>query len=334
MTREDRDRIVEWLTKEAGLGADLRYTGTPRRGYRVPPGAGLVKGDVDDPLGLDALLRTGFAGSLATELNLQTPMFQPVGGMDHIAKALAARVPRITLGASVQAIEQPAGGVRVRYRDARGVDRLAEGTFCVSTLPLPVLSEITADLVPEMKAAIGAVRYASTGKIGLQFKRRFWEQDDGIYGGISKTDLPISQILYPSYGYLSQKGVLVGYYHNGDPAKAMGDLPPAQRLARALEQGAQIHPQYPTEFETAFSVAWHRVPFNRGGWAQFTEAQRRAEYQRLIEPDRGLYLAGDHTTYLAGWMAGAFASARRVVQAVHERASREASLTAASVSSR
>ena len=38
-----------------------------------------------------------------------------------------------------------------------------------------------------MKSAIDAVPYAGAVKIGLQFKRRFWEEDDAIYGGISYT---------------------------------------------------------------------------------------------------------------------------------------------------
>ena len=49
-----------------------------------------------------------------------------------------------------------------------------------------------------MQAAIDAVPYAPAVKIGLQFKRRFWEEDEAIYGGISFTDLPIQQIAYPN----------------------------------------------------------------------------------------------------------------------------------------
>ena len=147
-----------------------------------------------------------------------------------------------------------------------------------------------------------------------------------------RSDLPITQILYPSTGFLSKKGVVVGYYQNGPTAAAMGERPPAERLTRALEQGGQIHPQYAKEFETAFSIAWQRVPWNRGGWAQWTESQRRVEYHALNAPDRHLYLCGDHLTYTSGWMAGAFESARRVVQAIHERASREASVSTQTVS--
>ena len=48
-----------------------------------------------------------------------------------------------------------------------------------------------------MADAIAAVPYAAAIKIGLQFKRRFWEEDEPIYGGITMTDLPIQQIGYP-----------------------------------------------------------------------------------------------------------------------------------------
>ena len=34
-----------------------------------------------------------------------------------------------------------------------------------------------------MSTAIENVYYDSSTKIGLKFKRRFWEQDDQIYGG-------------------------------------------------------------------------------------------------------------------------------------------------------
>ena len=41
-----------------------------------------------------------------------------------------------------------------------------------------------------MLNAVNVVRYDAAIKIGLQFKRRFWEQDEHIFGGISYTDLP------------------------------------------------------------------------------------------------------------------------------------------------
>ena len=95
-------------------------------------------------------------------------------------------------------------------------------------MPLPVVAALrVADFEPDVKTAIAAVPYAAAGKIGLQFSRRFWEEDDAIFGGISKTDQEIAQIVYPSSGYLGAKGVLIGYYQNGVNAAAM-----ARRTAR------------------------------------------------------------------------------------------------------
>ena len=67
-----------------------------------------------------------------------------------------------------------------------------------------------------MADAISAVPYEASIKIGLQFKRRFWEQDEAIYGGISYTDLPISLIGYPNTGFGDRgKGVLLGTHAFG-----------------------------------------------------------------------------------------------------------------------
>lgn len=53
--------------------------------------------------------------------------------------------------------------------------------------------------------------YGASVKSGLQFKRRFWEQDDGIYGGISFTNQPNALIGYPNFNFFSKgKGVLQG----------------------------------------------------------------------------------------------------------------------------
>ena len=80
-----------------------------------------------------------------------------------------------------------------------------------------------------------------------------------------------------------------------------------------------IHPQYDKEFEKSFSVSWHKVPYSMGGWALYSAEDRNKLYPALIQPDRQVYFAGEHTSHLNAWMAGAFESARSVVAAVHSR---------------
>jgi hypothetical protein len=45
-------------------------------------------------------------------------------------------------------------------------------------------------------------------------------------------------------------------------------------------------------------------------------------YPVLLEPDRRLYLDGDHLTNMNAWMNGAFESARHVATAIHARVGR------------
>ncbi len=87
------------------------------------------------------------------------------------------------------------------------------------------------------------------------------------------------------------------------------------RKAVALEQGGRIHPQYAAEFDNAFSVAWHKVRWNKGSWSATPPATKT----KLKEPQGRVYLAGDHLD-LNAWMQGAFESARYVATAIHARA--------------
>jgi monoamine oxidase len=40
-----------------------------------------------------------------------------------------------------------------------------------------------------MKAAIDAAAYASAVKFGVQFSRRFWEEDEQIFGALAGVQL-------------------------------------------------------------------------------------------------------------------------------------------------
>ena len=64
-------------------------------------------------------------------------------------------------------------------------------------------------------------------------------------------------------------------------------MPPAERVKRAVEFGAQIHPQYLTEFENGVSVAWHRVPFTLGCAGDWSDEARKAHYNDLWRSTAG-----------------------------------------------
>lgn len=328
MSQEDVDKLMEYLKAEGDLNIDKMYKSSERRGYKINPGAGRKPGEYADPNQLREILYSGFTHPAFQNVgeytyNQQPIMLQPVGGMDQIPKAFEKRVKdKIVYQAEVKEIRKKENGVNIVYKDKNGLVQELKGDFCICTIPLPVLKGIASDLSPQVKKAAESVPYMNTGKIGLQFKRRFWEEDDHIYGGITKTNMNITQIFYPSTGFLTQKGILVGYYHFHNMAAEMGNLSLVDREKKALLEGGKIHPQYPTEFENSFSFAWQNIPFSQGGWAAYTNEIRKEHYDALIEPDGNIYFAGEHTTYLTAWMAGAFTSAHNAVDAIHQRVSK------------
>ena len=319
----DRERLVEFLRKDGALTNKGRYVSSPRRGYVVSPGAFDQSGQIDSPHALKDLMAINYGDQFGTDQPVPQQMFQVKGGTDGLPRALAAKLgSRLQLGVTVTAVRKQGAGVLVRWKNTRGVDSEMSAAFCVLAVPLTVLKDMPVDLSPEMREAVQSVPYVPAGKIALQFSRRFWEEDDHIFGGISRTDQEISQIVYPSSGFLQKKGVLIGYYLFGDAAREMSARPPLERERVALEQGSKLHPQYPSCFESSFSIAWDRTKHSLGGWAQYSNTQRRLYYKTLCEPDGPLYLAGDHLSYLSGWLAGALGSARGVAQKIHERATR------------
>jgi monoamine oxidase len=324
MSQEDGAKVIEYLRAEGGLDIDKLYRASARRGYIEPPGAGDRPGSIAEPHKLLDLIQSGllepdFYNVAEYTYELQMTMFQAVGGMDNIAKALEKKVAgSLKLGSEVKSVLNVPEGVKVTYKDSKGEHQLS-GDYCICTIPLPVLSNIEHNFASEVSRAIDFVPYNATGKIGLQFKRRFWEEDEHIFGGITHTNNDLTQIFYPSNDYLGRKGVLIGYYNFNEKAKAVGELGMAEREKLALDKGSLIHPQYRQEFETSFSVSWHKTKYNMGGWAVYNGEARKAHYPALLKPDKNVYFAGEHTTYLTAWMAGAFESARSVVTALHGR---------------
>jgi monoamine oxidase len=324
MSREDVEKVIEYLRAEGGLDVDKLYKASARRGYVETPGPGDREGKFGDPNALLDLLRSGlldadFYNVAEYTYELQGTLFQAVGGMDRIAAGFEKKVGALVRhGAEVSSIRNVEQGVKVVYRVA-GDEKTIEAPYCICTIPLPVLSNIDHNFASDASRAIDSIAYMSTGKIGLQFKRRFWEEDEGIYGGITHTNNQLTQIFYPSYDYLNGKGILIGYYNFNEKAVATGNLTYPEREKLALDKGSLIHPQYRKEFETSFAVSWHKTKYNLGGWALYSAEERQTLYRALLVPDGQVYFAGEHLTYLNAWMAGALESARSVVAALHSR---------------
>jgi monoamine oxidase len=331
VTREDQEILLQALRSWGALDRNYSYNANLRsaeyRGYAVAPGGGLTAmPEPSEPATLSDILKSHLWRYLQNfaNYNFQTTMFQPVGGMDMIGKAFAKELGDIIrYNAKVTKIQQGDQRVTVTYVDTASpaIVQTATAHWCVCTIPLSILGQIELDVGAPMRAAIDAVPYAGSVKVGLQFKRRFWEEDDAIYGGISYTDLPIRQIAYPNTGYnRSGRGVLLGaYLFDGANSYEFTAMQPQERVARAVEFGAALHPQYPAEFENGIAVAWHRVPFTLGCSGDWSEDARKQHYANLCQVDGRIVLAGEHASALPAWQEGAILSALDAITRLHER---------------
>jgi monoamine oxidase len=323
----DKEIFLDYLRSEGYLTkGDFKYVGTEGRGMDINPGAGVDPGPGKEsaPFPLADILHSQTWRTLRSVSNFdqQRTMFQPTGGMDQLPVSgfYPKLKPIIRMQHVVSKISQTPDKVEVFYTDAKGQKGSITGDYIICTIPLSVLKTLDIQVSEPFKKAMSGVSYAVVNKIGIQMKRRFWEEDHAIYGGHIYVDDPeISTISLPSTGWLGQKGVILGYYGNGAAGAKVSALSPEGRRTLAIAAGQKVFPQYAECAESAFSVSWHRIPFNMGGWAQWTEEGRKEFYPTLCEPDGRIYLAGEHLSYLTGWQEGGIESAWQQIAKLHKR---------------
>ena len=319
---EDKERVLELLRSFGRLDPDFLYQGSSRNGYAGDTvNAGLSGGKINDRLDFSELLRSefwNFRMNFTEGLNQNPTLFQPVGGMDRIADAFRDRIGHlIRYGSIVREIRRSGDGARVAVRDATsGAEDSIEADFVVCSIPASILKDVPNDFEAETNAAIRSVQYVPAVKVAFQMKRRFWEDDLGIYGGISWTDQDITQIWYPAGGYHSADGVVMGAYIWDDgPCQRYTDMTPSRRLEAAAGEGAKVHRNYRSDIVDGASVAWAKKTFQNGAWA----TSDTTAPPRLNKPDGAVYFAAEHVTALPGWQEGSMIAAHAAVDAIGKR---------------
>jgi monoamine oxidase len=320
------------LTKtEAGGRTSYSYKNQwGRAGYEIPPGLAREPARPLSPLALDDILRSRVWDDFIfrdAEYFWQTSLLEPVGGMDNFVKGFA-RQPLarqagtieglVRFGAKVGAIEVSSDEVIIAFEDVGGMNALAVD-YCISTIPMPIFKDLPTNLPAAYMTAARRLPVQAAGKVGWQAER-FWETRDQIYGGISWTTDAITQIWYPSSGYLSAKGTLTGAYMYGPPADAFNAQPLAERLRIAKEQGEKLHPGYSNYVERGVAIGWNNMEFARIGWADEGDPAFGANAEILATPQGRFHIAGDQVTYWSGWQEGAIISTLDAVKSIDRHA--------------
>jgi monoamine oxidase len=330
VTKEDQEILLRALRDWGALDSNYEYVkgiaSSNKRGFERDPGGGLSAVPIpSNPDPLDQVLNGGLwtaIKQMSDHLH-QYSIFQPKGGMGSIGKALGKELgPLIQYNSKVIDIRQDDKGVTVTYVDTvkGGPPRTATAGYCICTIPLPVLSQIPMTVGPKLKAAIDHMGYHPSMKVGLQFKRRFWEEDEQIYGGITYTDMPNVSIGYPNYNFFDRgKGVLLGAYVSGPESYGYTAKSPEERIKETLYWVSKVHPQAIAEFECGAAVSWHRVPWILGCASVWTEKTRAAHYENLCAMDGRIVLAGEHCSYLSAWQEGSVTSATDALKRLHAK---------------
>ena len=306
------------------------YSGSTRDGCTIT----VYKGCTPDPnekLALKELLSSEFWNHRfyqSFEYEWQPTLFQPVGGMDKIVDGFKRKVGKlIQYETEVLHMETRDDGVTVTVRDLKtGKRTQMKADYCISNIPLPILSKIDNNFADDFDKAVAQCVYDPTCKLGWQANQRFWENDQNqIYGGISYTDDPITQMWYPSYDYFTKNGTLTGVYNYDEDAIRFGNMSLEERIATARKGAIKLHPEFAdtklVPSDKAISIAWQNIPNEGGGWANWNpnNEDHGKAYTRLLRPERRFYVVGDQVSQLPGWQEGAMMSAEHVVRQIGQR---------------
>ena len=271
--------------------------------------------------GFETLLHASaceFIREFAADLRAAT--YAIAGGMDQLPQRMARVLGDvIRYGHVITALDQNEEGVRIHVKTPGG-PTVIEADYAICTLPLAVLRhvEIRPSFSRGKQRAIRNIHYEAATKIFFECNRRFWEQDDGIFGGASVTDLAIRNLYYPEHNRDLGRGALLASYSHGQDALRWGALPHHERLTQALENLAEVHPQVLRHVEGGQSVVWNQDEFAGGAYAFFQPGQESQLHEHILAREGRYFFAGEHASLQHRWLQGAVESALRVAREIHE----------------
>jgi len=189
-----------------------------------------------------------------------------------------------------------------------------------------VLARIASDFSTAKKAALSQVEYLKSAKLAFEAPR-FWETDEGIYGGNAWTDRLNENVMYPSSGVQQERGVIVGAYvagwtHNNTP-EAFTKLPIAEQIRISAASIEALHPGKSRLLTSPVAINWGQVPWSEGVGAvgrDFGGDKRGPAYDELCKPEGPITFAGEHLSYVGLWQEGSVLSAHEAVRIVQAMA--------------
>ncbi|MGF1701819.1 FAD-dependent oxidoreductase [Photobacterium makurazakiensis] len=246
-------------------------------------------------------------------------------------------------------------------RDHAIAQLLSSKSWDEAIVTIPFSSFRMVHVWPEMsqskRKAIRELHYDAATKVLLEFRERFWETENEIYGGGSITDLPNRFMYYPSERMGSGKGgVMLASYSWADDARKWDSMSEYERFCYALENVAITHAKHtpnddyetrkkaqqkirdlcvfnPEKYEHtqenivgAATISWMNNPYAFGEAAIFYPGQLELLHESIISSEWPsnetgksiLHFAGEHASLKHAWIEGAIESAVNAALVVNE----------------
>jgi len=325
LTAEDKTRLLDFLSTYGALDDTGAYKGSDRIGYEIPPTVLGAPIEHRQPIPLKELIADpgmAFNVTFGEIIYQQTTMLEPVGGMDAIPYAFAARLRReVQYGKKVTHLKKTETGVRVLYTNEDGTAGSLEGDYCISTIPFSVLKRVQADFSPNIRRGIESFEYEAGNKVAWE-SPRFWETEDEIYGGLSHVDSRCNMAWYPSYEFNTPRGVLVGSYNFEPVASDYQKMPWKAQYEESRASVDRIHPGRGHLLGKPIAVNWKQVPYSEGAWAEEVPDDNKPDMSLvpgILAGDGPIFFAGQHLSPVGAWMEGAVRSAHYTLERLYDR---------------
>ena len=202
------------------------------------------------------------------------------------------------------------------------------GNAVIVTVPLHTVRQIrfipqsteSSSFPNQFYQAVEDIWYGPSTKIMIQSRTKFWaktgNKDNDIYGGFTKTNLPIGQVHYPTIvdpneeGIADSPGILLCYMWKAE-ALLFGALEKPFAIRKAVSEIAQIHPEIEDEFEAGAIHAWYSDPAAQGAYALLKPQQYQSVQYLMVNPFENMFFAGEGISHCTGWIQGAMESGLR-----------------------
>jgi len=239
------------------------------------------------------------------------------GGLQRLPTTLlASSGADIVSEAMVEEVEITEQGVAVHYHTPTG-NRTCRADFLVVSAPAPAVARIrfTPELPLRKREALEGIRYASSAKTLMVAKEPFW-LSDGITGGMSWTDEPLQQIVYPSQCVPAESYTFVASYSWGDRARRlMHGANSASRTEWLIEGLERIHPGCSQFLRESEHTDWDAL----AGYGAFTYygagdyARYHGSLSEAFPETPRVFFCGEHVGLHHGWAEAALQSAQTAI---------------------